>query len=72
MGTRRRHLSSFLAKSQSLDERVKTLERPINEGGCNGLRIIFSKEVDSMKERSDDPIVDDRNVIQQGHRDWWK
>ena len=58
MGARRRHLSSFLAKSQSLDERVKTLEQPINEGGCHGLRIIFSKEVDSMKARSD-PIVDD-------------
>ena len=65
----RRHLSRILAKRQSLDESVKTLEQPIDKGGCHGLRIIFSDVVERMKERSD-PTVVDQNAIQQGHRDW--
>ena len=53
MGARRRHLSRIPAIRQSSWERPKTLEHPIDKGGCNGLRIIFSCEVESMKERSD-------------------
>ena len=41
MGARRRHLSRSPTKRQPLDERLRTLEQPINEGDCNGLRVIF-------------------------------
>ena len=46
----RRHLSRILAKRQSLDESVKTLEQPIDKDGCHGLRIIFSDMVERMKD----------------------
>ena len=52
MEARRRHLSGILAKRQRLDARVKIFEQPINKGGCHGLRIVFSSEVESMKEKS--------------------
>ena len=47
---------------------MKTLEKPINKGGCNGLRITFSSDVECMQERSD-PTVADQNATQHGHRD---
>ena len=53
MGTRRRHLSGLFAKRQGLEERVQTLEHPVDKSGCSGLRIIFSDEVNKMKERPD-------------------
>ena len=48
MEVRRRHLSRMPAKRQSLDESVRTLEQPINKGGCNGLPVIFSDEVERL------------------------
>ena len=55
MGTRRRHLSRLPAKREreSLEEKVQTVEQPVGKGGCSGLRIIFSGEVNKMKEKSD-------------------
>ena len=49
MGARRRHLSRIPAIRQCSEETAK-LEEPINKGGCNGLRILFSDEVKSMKD----------------------
>ena len=49
MGTRRRHLSRLLAKRQSLEERSQNLEQPVDKGGCGGLRIIVSDEVQKKK-----------------------
>ena len=46
-------LPGYTAKRQPLDESAKTLEQPINKRGCNGPPIIFSDEVERMKERSD-------------------
>ena len=48
MEARRRHLSRMPAKRQSLDESVKTLEQAINKGGCNGLPVTFSDEVEGL------------------------
>ena len=39
------------------------------EGGLTGLRIIFSDEVQKMKENSE-PFAVDHNATLQGHRDW--
>ena len=69
IGARRGHLSRMPAKRESLDESVKTLDQPINKGGCNGLPIIFSCEVERLKERSDLVVVD-QNAVQQGQGDW--
>ena len=68
MGARRRHPSRIPAKRQFLNDTAKTSEQPIDQGGCNGLRIIFSNEVESMKEQYD-PIVVNQNAMVQGHRD---
>ena len=45
-----------LAGMLAVEQRAKTLEQTTDKGGCNGLRIIFSSEVESMKK--------------MGHRDW--
>ena len=42
MGARRRHQPRIPAIRQCLEEGVKTLEQPINKGGCSGLLITFS------------------------------
>ena len=39
MGARRRNLARILAVRQCSEERANTLERPIEKGGCSGLRI---------------------------------
>ena len=69
MGARRRHQPRIPAIRQCLEEGVKTLEQPINKGGCSGLLITFSDDVECMQERSV-PVVVDQNAIQHGHRDW--
>ena len=68
IGTRRRHLSRLPAKRQGLEERAQTLEQPVDKSGCGGPGIIFSDEVQKMKEKSD-PIVVHQNATQKGHRD---
>ena len=54
---------------QCSEGRARTLEQPINKGACNGLRITFSNEAESMKEGSG-PIVVDQNEMLQGLRVW--
>ena len=62
----RRIFTRILATRQCSEERARTLEQPIDKGGCHGLRIIFHNEVESIKERSDLIFVD-QNVMLQGH-----
>ena len=69
MGARRGNLARIPAVRQCSEERTKTLEQPTDQGGCNGLRIIVSSAVESMKERSDS-MVADQSAMLQGHRDW--
>ena len=47
--------------------RVKTLKQPMNNGGCSGLRSIFSGP---KHEKRSDSIVVDQNAMQQGRRYW--
>ena len=70
MEARRRNLARLLALRQCSEERANTLERPIEKGGCSGLRIFFSNEVESMKERSDPTVVAQNAMLQrtQGRR----
>ena len=70
MGARRRHVARDTCSETIRCSwvRAKTSEQPIDQGGCNGLRIIFSNEVESMKEQYV-PIVVNQNSMVQGHRD---
>lgn len=50
-GRRRRHLSRLPAKRQGHEGRAQTSEQLVDQGGCGGLRIIFSDEVRKMKRK---------------------
>ena len=62
----RRNLVRIPAVRHCAEVKRKTLEQPIDKGGCSGLRIMFSNEVESMKERSASIVVD-QNAMLQAH-----